>query len=1071
MVGKYVAKITRPSSKRIFPRKRLFRLVDSGRDRPILWVFGPPGCGKTALVASYLDARKLPSLWYRIDEGDADIATFFYYTSLAAKKATPRKRKSLPYFSPEYEKGIPIFTRRYFEDLFSLFSPPFALVLDNYQDIANGSRFHEMISCGLDMIPAGINVIALSRNEPPSPFARLRASSMIYFLEWPEIRFTLEELREVVRAKWHRQMDDESLRYLYQMTEGWAAGIILMTESPKIDEMPAPLSGGFPVRKIIDYFASEIFEKMEGETRDFLLKTAFLPRITPQAAKRLTDLPIPDKILADLSEKHFFTEKDFSNEPTYQYHPMFRKFLLSRAKDSLGHEEIARLRLAAALLLEESGQIEDAARLLLEAKNWDRLVQLIIGQAQPLIDQGRQKTLAWWIENLPPELVENTPWLQYWQGICVQPFSPANSLIFFEKAFHSFQTGGEIAGTFLSWAGSVDSIIYALNDWRQLDRWIDWLLGRIRRDPVFPSLQIEASVASSFAGALLHRRPKHPALRRWLERALSLTKEIGDINLRMQANLYAAIYYHWIGDISHCRMIAEEMEGIVKTPSASPLLIILWKWIEALLATFSLADHDHSLRAVQTAVEKARASGVYVWNAMLYAQGAFSSLSKEDTEQGRRFLREMESTLGEGARFVVCHYHYLAAWHFLLLGELALAMAHGKRALQNAVEIGWPFLEISCHLEMACLLKETGELQKAVTHLALADKLIRPIGSLILEYMWLLADAWFSLDQGKDSVGLESLRKAMALGRKQGYISMCYWWHPSVMARLCARALAEGIEEAYVQNLIRKRNLFPDKSSLAIENWPWPMKIYTLGQFALVRQDNPIRFSRKAKHKPLLLLKALLAMGGREVKEDQLSDLIWPDAEGDAAHRAFTTTLSRLRRLLAVEKAIMVQDKKVTIDPRSCWVDAWAFENILEQVEGSFKDRQPSPGLEKYLGLVEKAISIYKGHFLHTDEDYAWTASYRERLRSRFHRLITGVGDWLQQKKEWDRAAEYYLKALEVDDLSEEFYQNLMICYHRLGKKAEAISLYQRCRKTLWSVLGIEPSRKTEEIYQALFPR
>ncbi|HJX59849.1 MAG TPA: hypothetical protein VJ462_01040, partial [Thermodesulfobacteriota bacterium] len=77
---------------------------------------------------------------------------------------------------------------------------------------------------------------------------------------------------------------------------------------------------------------------------------------------------------------------------------------------------------------------------------------------------------------------------------------------------------------------------------------------------------------------------------------------------------------------------------------------------------------------------------------------------------------------------------------------------------------------------------------------------------------------------------------------------------PFVTAKLCARALEAEIEVEYVQEMIRKRNLIPDKGSLQLENWPWPLKIYTLGRFGIMKDGKPIRFSRKAQEKPISML-------------------------------------------------------------------------------------------------------------------------------------------------------------------------------------------------------------------------
>src|SRR5512143_2821063 len=126
-----LAKISRPGARGVYPRKRLFKILERDFDRKAIWISGPPGAGKTILANSFLDAHNLSSLWYQVDEGDGDIASFFHYMGLAARKAAPRVRKPLPVLTPEYLQGISTFTKRYFEKLYARLKTPFSVVLDN----------------------------------------------------------------------------------------------------------------------------------------------------------------------------------------------------------------------------------------------------------------------------------------------------------------------------------------------------------------------------------------------------------------------------------------------------------------------------------------------------------------------------------------------------------------------------------------------------------------------------------------------------------------------------------------------------------------------------------------------------------------------------------------------------------------------------------------------------------------------------------------------------------------------------------------------------------------------------
>lgn len=248
-----------------------------------------------------------------------------------------------------------------------------------------------------------------------------------------------------------------------------------------------------------------------------------------------------------------------------------------------------------------------------------------------------------------------------------------------------------------------------------------------------------------------------------------------------------------------------------------------------------------------------------------------------------------------------------------------------------------------------------------------------------------------------------------------------------------------------------------------------PVHIHSLGRFSVQSRGQAVTSSVKARHqRPLELLQALIAHGGRGVHADLLGQALWPDAEGDKAQNAFDVTLHRLRQLLGQKDFLLVHDRRLTLNSELVWVDVWAFERAVNHAERLLSRIDQPQALWELERSEDRILQLYQGAFLEREATRTWTLSLRERLRSKLLRHVTEAGRAWETAGEWDRATRYYGKGLEIDPLLETLYQRLMYCFRETGRVAEALATYQRCRAVLAEQFRIEPSRATRELYNSL---
>ncbi|VAW89015.1 hypothetical protein MNBD_GAMMA18-1389, partial [hydrothermal vent metagenome] len=300
-----LAKITRPDSGKVILRERLFSKLDQACANAIVWVNAPAGAGKTTLVSTYIEARGLKELWYQVDRGDADMAAFFHYFGQAVKNIA-RTRKKMPTLTPEYQLGVPEFTRNYFREVFQRVQTPMLLVFDNFQNVGAEADLNKMLASAFDGIPEGINIniIIISRTEPPAPFARLQANQQLLQINWADLQFTLDEELAVTQQRYPQcRISKQQLQKLDAHIRGWVTGLILLLEQGiELDDIEFDTED-LSQERLFDYFSTEILYQLDTEIRQFLMKTAMLPKMTAPMCRQLTGNHNTDRILSKLSRK------------------------------------------------------------------------------------------------------------------------------------------------------------------------------------------------------------------------------------------------------------------------------------------------------------------------------------------------------------------------------------------------------------------------------------------------------------------------------------------------------------------------------------------------------------------------------------------------------------------------------------------------------------------------------------------------------------------------------------------------------------------------------------------------
>jgi LuxR family transcriptional regulator, maltose regulon positive regulatory protein len=1045
-------KTTPPNLRKVIGRERLFDLLNAPPKSPLVWVSGPAGFGKTTLVKTYLDTHGRPFLWYKIDSRDADWSAFLHFFGGMIRSHFRNIEGVVPSI---LDTEPPFNLRTFSETIISSITGPLTFVFDDYQDLPFESPLSAVIPVFLEQIPPGVRFIFISREEPPAFMARFQARHGMKRVGGPELRLTLPEATKIARLRGHR-LRKTIVGEILECSNGWAAGFALLLEGRRKEALGC--RNEVRPRIIFDYFA-ELLEKVRPECRELLLSTSFLPILTTEIAAELKKDKLLSCSLDQLCSDNLFTEKIPGSEQRYAYHPLFQEFLQQRASELLTPDELRSLWRRCGMLNARKDP-RAAATLLRLAEDWEGLEKLVHEFGTSLVGTGRMEGLSRMISDIPERMKEHFPRLLYWSAMAMMNNTPGEARREFERAFRLFESAGHVEGSMLSWCGIVESIAFSKGDHSELNDLIARMESLLADGAVFPSPATQAQVTCAMTIAQVLSSCDHRGFKLWSGETMAM--DSGPDLLTVQAHALRQLVLHsfWkgrIGEGVHYLSLLQQKAGQPDSPPVVKLHCLLGEMAHGMFT----GSYDQCLKVMSEGVHLADESGVQGFNTLFLGFAAMSALDAGESEEAEHLASAIRKRL-KGDDLVCAGLLAIIEARVLLFRGYPDEAVKILDAFSHRVNHGGLSPLRACmHLVSAMTFLSMENSAKAMDQLLKARQIAVSIESEHLLFHTDMCAAQMALDRAEHDKCRSLLKQALQRARTQG-LQYHLVDHPAPTTRLLAFALKEGIEAEYVRLIVTKRKLVPDESSVTVEDWPWLYRIRTFGWFSIEREGSMVTFQGKAPQKPLAMLKLLICHGGRAVPEHVLSETLWPDAEGDQARSAFSTTLNRLRKILGDDKVLKFSERQLSLNPRMCWVDLWSLEREFEEV------RQHVLDLSSARVHLSRIIDLYRGPFLSVEKNEQDYAPTRERLSRRFESAVLRLVNALENAGGHEEAVEAYEYALEREVTIESFYEGLMRCYAALDMMRKAIQVFDRCQIVLSRSLGMTPSVRMTNLKNTL---
>lgn len=1078
-----------PPPRQLLHRTRLIEALSLCQDYRLTLISAGAGYGKTTLLTDFARHTSLSLCWYALDESDRDPAVFCAYLLHSVRRRYPNFgtpfEQLLDYNLKELHH-LPVVQRladQFICDLQDLVLPDKGevrdtlIVLDDFQ-FAESVGVNNFVKRLLEWLPDNFHLLLASRSLPQDlAITRLLAKQKMLGLGQPELAFQAVEVDQLL-GDFYGIHDSELARTLATYSEGWITAVILALSNRNLlhsgdwRKLEA-VNGNFDVEKVFNYLAQEVLASQTAEAQTFLLKTSVLDQLNSANCTALLEPLVTtngtsptfssENLLKQLESRNLFITSFSQEGQTYfQYHVLFRNFLLSKLKQNNSlYKQIQR---RAASIQKDSGHYVEAIQHYVAADELLAAANLLDQISEPLYETGRTRLLADLVAHIPLLEQERLPHLLNIKARLLLDKGDNQAAI---RAYIRTEQLYREEGLFDHAARAVANQAQMLFLVSQRSEALA-LCQRVLQDEAtlrqsWDGKQAVATAHYMVGAVAIDEGGNRAAAEEALRAAATIYTECADdFHLAVVENSFGLLYYNSGRLIKSNVHYNRALAYFVKTGNVGR---------ETYVRT-ALAINAYTQGQYQKAEEQLDEALVLAYKQenqylQLYLLAYLGNLYR-DTE------RYSKAEIVYNAALRLAQQNQVRKMELQTINDLATALILQdkgteasdliKASLELNVEYKLPEKAGFSYRNQSWLEYSKGSYKRALEAIERAVEVFLATQARAEEARAKLTQSVILLAMGEPRKAATILTESLILADELGFEPFLPFemkWAEPLFNYAAGRKLGETVTD-----FLRRHGFLPGLPEIGSESVSTlqvsqevastplfsknTLYVFGLDGGTIWLGEKELKAWRSAKAREILFFLLEYKTGSR----DQLLTALWPDDDSQNPANLLHAHILNLRRAIAPIE--VKRDERGYYLQGQIWYDAAEFSQEVKLGLATPANQQ--------LAVVSfsQALRLYKRDFL--EYSYGnWITERQQSLLQLYLRGLKKLGQYHQQNQQYLAALLVWQQFLLKDAYDEAIYRAAMQCCLALNNRAEAQHLYKQCQKAL-DELNLKPTPETSEL-------